>query len=240
MIDSQKELKDVFSSKEKDIPEEVSSKVKRRRNAINSFLNSYFSIFIVVIILALLWVSFSFIIKPKFEKVAVSSVDVIDERREIFIKEYERLESYKMAVESLSDINTDDIEKIRNVIPEKQSREDLFIEMTYFLFKNNFKADSVRVTSPASAPATTAAVISDRRGGTLESESPEYLDQTRSLPADISFWIVEMNIDDIDYIGLKYLLDIVENNLKLKDVFRLEFDPESRQAKIKLVSYYRK
>ncbi len=210
-------------------------KRRKRRNEINKFLNANFKYFIALIILLIFWASFRFIIQPKFISAVVVTNQILKERKAEFIKEYQDLESYKKVLNEYSSINNNDLNKITKIIPGEYSRGDLFVGLTHFLTTNNFKVEKIEVKS-----SFIAETGSSRRAETeVVAENP-YQKHISSLPKDISYWIAEIEVSNLSYQNLKYLLDILENNLRLLDVFFVDFNPEKKTAKIGLLTYYYK
>lgn len=217
-------------------------RAKKIKNNINKFLNSYFKLFLTLLIFVFLWASFRFVLQPKFKKIAISSETVLEKRKQDFLSEYNNLENYKKIILEFSKINQEDIYKIEKVVPSQYSRDDLFMEITYFLIKNNFKIKNVNIIDPKSNPVVSVAETSNRRPALVNEniELPKYSKYTNSLPVEIGSWVADVELTDVDYLALKYLLDILENNLRLFDVFSLDFNPSEKTAKIGILTYYYK
>lgn len=236
MIELNKELKNNFSGPKK----EVNLKKRRLNNKINSFLNSYFKLVVVIFVVVFFISLINYVIIPRFKKVAVSSEEVLQNKKAELLREYSFLQNYKKIIANFSQINEEDIYKTEKMIPARYSREDLFIEVTYFLLENNFKTDLVKISDPLDLAPSEQPDTQGRRKVASNVERPEYYDYIVALSPKIGTWLVEVELSEVDYPSLKQFLSIMENNLKLMDVYSLDFDPQTKTIKAKIITYYKK
>ncbi len=215
--------------------DKIDFKKRKRCNELNKFLNANFKYFIVVLILLIFWASFRFIIQPKFISAVIVTNEILAERQAKFIEKYQELEYHKRVLNEYSNIKSSDLSKINKMIPAEYSRGDLFVGLTHFLTSNNFKVEKIDVKSSFSSE-----VASSRRADPETIVENPYQKHISSLPTNISYWIAEIELSSISYQNLKYLLDILENNLRLLDVVSIDFQPEDKTVKIGLLTYYYK
>lgn len=240
------ETKNNFKKNESE-NEEVDFSVKKRRNNINRFLNSYFKYFLVVVIFVILLMAIIFLVKPRFEDAVIASNNILQERKTEFIKKYQELEKYKELIADFETVDSGVAYKINKMVPTGYSRDDLFSEITYFLISNDFKVKNVEVISlnenknniPSDSNINLGrrAVNSDNNNTATTSDL--YLQHLNSLPIGVGAWEVKASISDINYTGLKKLLSILENNLKLIDIYYLDFQPGNRSVDIEFLTYYK-
>lgn len=235
MIELKKELNNNSETKK-----EISPKQRRINNKINSFLNSYFKFVVIILVIAFFVASVNYIIIPRFKKVSVSSEEVLQNKKAEFLREYNSLQDYKKIIAGFSQINQEDVYRIEKMMPSRYSREDLFIEMTHFLLENNFKTDLVKVSDPLEIASIEKNDAQGRRVVNNNTDLPGYYDYVVSLPAGIGSWIVEIELSDVNYQSLKQFLNIVENNLRIMDIYSLNFDPENKSVKAQIITYYKK
>jgi len=244
------ETKNNFKSKESE-NEEIDFTAKKRHNNINRFLNSYFKYFLVFLLCIFLIIVIVFFIKPRFEKAVFTFNDILQKQKTEFIQKYQDLENYKELIAGFENVNPDITYKINKIIPTAYTRDDLFTEITYFLISNDFKVDNVEVISleknETNIPAETGVNLGRRVENTKKVDSSDtgttsdlYLKQLNSLPSTIGAWVVKVSISDIDYSKLKKLFNVLENNLRLIDIYYLDFQPESRSVNIEFLTYYKK
>jgi hypothetical protein len=106
--------------------------------------------------------------------------------------------------------------------------------------KNNFNVKSIKVSNTEDI-VSGKQVLSRRSSGT--SNDPEFSRATQvslSLPPDVGSWLIRAEISNVAYTDLKYLLDIIENNLKLVDVVSMDFDPITKSVSFDALTYYYK
>jgi hypothetical protein len=228
--------------KDKDFEEfEDRSRNIRAKNAVNRFLKSYFNVFVLVFILLFLYLSFSFLIKPKFDEVTYSFSDIMEERELEFVDMYEDLRYRRAVISEFKKIKEEDKYKIKRMIPEEYSRDDLFVEIAYFLMKNDFTVSSIEVSDPRTLSSSQEGRDSLGRRTVDEVEEPKSYDMHLSaLPDSVSSWLTKIVLDDMSYAGLKRLLVLLERNLKLIDVFSVSFEPRTGSVELETFSYYYK
>lgn len=229
-----------FKKEQEEQLEKKASSNRRIKNKINSFLNNNFQYFSFLMLFFVFWFSFNYILLPKYEKVVMTSNEVLETKKKMFIDEYRELVSYKRNIEVFEGISQDDIDKINKMIPGNIPKDDIFMEFAYFLMKNNFNIKSLKVSDPLDALSTSQP--GSRRtmvapGSNLEIDS-RLTQITYSLPSNIGSWLIKAEISGVNYVDLKYLLDIIENNLKITDVIYLDFDPVSKTVKFDALTYY--
>ncbi len=225
--------------KEEQLEKRASSN-RRIKNKINSFLNNNFQYFSFLMLFFVFWFSFNFILLPKYEKVVKTSNEVLETKKEMFIKEYRELVSYRKNIEVFESIDKGEVDKINKMVPKNVLRDDVFMEFAYFLMKNNFNIKSLKVSDPLES--STISQTGSRRsmvapGSGLEIDS-RLTQMAYSLPSNIASWAIKAEISAVNYVDLKYLLDIIENNLKITDIVYLEFNPESKTVKFDALVYY--
>ncbi len=220
------------------IRENAEAEARRRRNALNRFLNSYLKFFVVLLVLVFLWGAINFIIQPKFNEVIQSNDTFLKSKKSEFLIQYNELQKYKRIISEFSNISPENIYKVEKMIPTEYTRDSLFTEITYFLIKNNFKISSIKVTDIRTVGSGTA---NTRRTQVTESNTEQpYSSLISYLPNDVSYYVVDLNLTNVDYSALKYLLVSLENNLKLIDVYAVNFDPKALTAEISFLTYYKK
>ncbi|HOZ53228.1 MAG TPA: hypothetical protein PK142_00945 [bacterium] len=236
MIDFKKELNNNTSKPQK----EISLKQRRINNKVNSLLNSYFKFVVVVLVIVFFMASVNYIIIPRFRKVSISSEEVLQRKKAEFLREYNSLQEYKKIIAGFSQINQEDVYRIEKMMPERYSREDLFMEMTHFLLENNFKTDSVKVSDPLEIASAEKNDAQGRRVVNNNPDLPAYYNYASSLPSGVGSWLIEIELSNVDYQSLKNLLNIIENNLRIMDIYSLDFNPQEQSVKAKIITYYKK
>ncbi len=235
-----------LKKEEKNSLAEIEDLNRRRSNAINKFLNLYFKYIAVFIIFVVLWGGFRFFIKPRFDEAMALSGTSTKQKKSEFITAYNKMEEYSNVLDEYSEVDKEKINKIIKMVPEEYSRDDLFTEITYFLIQNNYKIDNISVVNPMaseSQPDLEADAPAGRRTTTQAESSVEsapHINYIKALPSGIGSWFITVNLSNTDYPDLKRLLNLLESNLKLMDVFSVDFEPTSNTATISILTYYQK
>jgi hypothetical protein len=241
-------MSDIKNKKVRDVEfDEEILKARKRRNNINRFLMSYFKYFLVVIIFIILVLSFKFLLIPQYKEVVFASNNVLKEKKTEFMLQYQELKNYENTINQFNTINSNDIYRIEKMIPNSYSRDDLFAEITYFLMTNNYKVENVEVLSLDQAPTSTDSNInlnrrsdSQNQKTTTSSSSDLYKKQLSLLPENIGAWKIRVSVSEVDYFSLKKMLNILESNLKIIDIYYLDFKPTDRTVSIDFLTYYKK
>lgn len=240
------------SSKKKDHDLEMSEeemKSRKRHNSLNRFLNSYFKYFLVLVAVLILLVAIQLLIRPKFNEAVVLSNNVLKEKKSEFINEYQKWQNYEKVIAEFNAIDQISVAKIKKIIPETYSRDDLFTEITYFLISNNYQVKKVEVVSPLAASSLEEGLNLGRRGtaplpvvatGSDSVKSDLYQKRLSALPDEIGAWVVKVSLSDINYSGLRKMLVDLENNLKLIDIYFLDFQPLDKGVTLEFLTYYYK
>ncbi len=213
---------------------------KKKRNATNKFLNANFKVMVFIFILIFIGASFYFLILPKFKEASGASNQVIEQKKTEFIREYNNLQNYKSLIAEFSEVSPENVYKIKKMVPDAYTRDDLFTEVTYFLIQNGFKINSINIFDPSAE--TVKAEKGTKRATTEEKVAslPAYQEKISSLPTTIGVWVINLELVNIDYPKVKSLLNILENNLKIIDVYSLDFSPANNTLNIGLMTYYNK
>lgn len=215
------------------------SESRKKRNATNKFLNANFKVMVFVFIIAFMVIAFQFFILPKFREASTASNTIIEAKKIEFINEYNNLQNYKNLINEFSKVDPQNIYKVEKMVPNAYTRDDLFTEVTYFLIQNGFKINSINIIDPTAEVAKTT--NGTKRAGTDENVSkPAYQGKITALPGNVSAWVINLEIVSLDYPKLKSLLNLLESNLKLMDVYSLDFYPASNSLNIGLITYYNK
>ena len=220
--------------------EQNNSDLKKKRNATNKFLNANFKVMVFIFILIFMGASFYFLICPKFKEASGASNQVIEQKKMEFIKEYNNLQNYKNLIAEFSEISQENVYKIEKMVPNAYTRDDLFTEVTYFLIQNGFKINSINIFDPS---AEAVKVEKGTKRATTEEKVanlPAYQEKISTLPSTVGAWVINLELVNIDYLKVKSLLNLLENNLKIMDVYSLDFYPNSNTLNIGIITYYNK
>lgn len=234
-----------FKNDAKNNLSEIEDRNRRRNNAINNFLNVYFKYIAVFIVFIVLWGGFRFFIKPRFDEALSLSGASAKQKKTEFINAYNKMEEYKRVLTQYSEVSQEKAEQIARMVPAEYSRDDLFTEITYFLIQNGYKINNINIINP-SVPdfQLEQAVSTTSRRSSVQDDSNNETDPRmkyiKTLPPKIGVWFITIDLSNIKYEDLKKLLHLLESNLKLMDVFSVDFKPSPGTVNIGLLTYYHK
>lgn len=195
--------------------------LKSNKNSLNIFLNKYFNLILSFFVLVLLVVSYFLFIGPKFNSTRSVIQDNISNQKSLYAQQKKKYNSLKAIAKTYAEIPSADLQKFNTVLPSKYPQEKLFGEFEEIINKGGWILNSVQFSSADEgvSPATSAA-------SSMTGSSNERVQKIT----------VTLSVQAIDYAGMKSLLKILENNVRLFDVIDIYFSGES--AEIILNTYY--
>lgn len=196
--------------------------LQNSKNATNIFLNKYFNLILsLVVVLGLIFVYFLFI-GPKFSTTRQVIQDNIANQKVLYSQQKKKQNTLKAIAKTYSEIPGSDLQKFNTVLPSAYPQETLFGEFEEIISKGGWILSSVKL-------------VSDDEGGD-SSSLKKFAEMTGSDDPRVKSINVALQIQAIDYAGLKTLLKMMEGNLRLFDVVEINFTGES--AEIILNTYY--
>lgn len=197
---------------------------QKNQNSLNLFLNNYFSIFIVAIVIVIFLVAYFLVIRPKFVQTLSAIKANIETQQKLYETQQKKLISLKAVSELYKKIDKDDLKKFNGVLSENYVKERLFGELEEIVTANGYVLNSVKVSRPEDS----------LDPGKLEESGAE------DLSPRLGQIDVIISISKIDYPGFKSLTKVLENNLRLFNIVKLDFSPSDGAANFTLATYYYK
>lgn len=199
----------------------------KNQNALNLFLNSYFSIFVLLVVIIVFVLAYFFWIRPKFIQTLGAIRANIEMQQQLYEAQQKKLISLKAVSELYKKIDKEDLKKFNGVLSENYVKERLFGELEEIVYTNGFLIDSIKLSRPD-------------EGEEEGKGSSEEIVTLQKLSPNIGQINVNISISTIDYPGFKNLVKIMENNLRLFDIIKLDFSPSEGMANFTLATYYYK
>ena len=206
----------------------------QQKSKINNILNSYFKYFIFIVVAAILFGSYVYILKPKYEEVVKVVYGDIDNQEKVYLQQLKKLNSFKKIVSIYNSIPNDEKERLNNLLPPDYIKEQLFIELGYILPQNGYNLSYLNFEKDIE----TEKEDENRRQVNSEKKSEFYF--LNDLPEDIGYIKAGLEVSMIDYNSLRNLISLLEYNLKLIDIYSIDFNPNSETLNLKFVTYYLK
>lgn len=198
-----------------------------KKNSINTFLNKYFNLFVVVFVSFLLFLSYILILQPKVTETATAISENISSHQRLLNAEKTKLKNLKEAVAIYDNIDKVDLERVNRILPNDYNKELLFGELEELIIRNGFIPTSIILT---------------KDDGTAHSDTPVPVDpndRTIKESSKIGLINISLNVASVDYAGLKNLLEVLESNLRILDVKKVSLDG-GHAGNLELTTYYYK
>ncbi len=191
----------------------------KNKNSQNLFLNNYFNIILVGVVIVVLALAYFIIIKPKYDA-TISSINVtIQQQKRLYTEQQKKLNNLKTIADLYKKIPTADLNKFNGVLPDDYVRERLYGELEEIIASNGFILNSVSIEQSPVADPNNPAPVDNNKLGTVN---------------------LQLSISAIDYSGFKNLLRLLEANLRIFDITKLSFSPGGNAANLEMTTYYYK
>jgi hypothetical protein len=208
----------------------VNSPVKKNNN-INFFLNDYFNIILALVLVLFLLIAYLVFLNPKFQATKAAIQANTEEKRVLYETTQKRLVSLKAIYDVYQKISPADLQKFNSVLPDNYVRERLFGELEEIIGRGGWLVSDINI-SPLSDTPKEIVVIPAGKGG-VGPNSASVLGNKK-----IGTINIQLSISAIDYSGLKNLLNILENNLRLFDITSIEFSSSGNSVTVMITTYY--
>jgi len=179
---------------------------KKNLNEINIFLNQYFNLILIILVLISLVLSYLLILSPKHRAAELLIKDNISNQQLLLNQQQKKLYNLKIISDIYSKVPSDDLLKFNLVLPYQYKQEQLFGEFEEIANKNGWILTSVSLSYPdeSLSEAPSAPLTGDIVFG--------------SLNPKVGRVEVSLSLSGLDYQGVKKLLTVMEENLRLFDI----------------------
>ncbi|QQG52167.1 MAG: hypothetical protein HY931_02350 [Candidatus Falkowbacteria bacterium] len=195
------------------------------KNSLNIFLNEYFNLLTLLVLLVVFALAYFLFIGPKFKLTQAAIRENIESQKKLYAEQEKKLRDLKTVKEVFDNISPADLKKFNNVLPDNYIKEQLFGELEEIVVKDGFLI-------------TTMSVMSDDAVDVDGNPMP-----AAGAPTDnekIGKVTVTVSIGAINYQGLKTLLKTFEANSRLFDIESVSFSEAGNSAQLEFVTYYYK
>lgn len=192
------------------------NRAQKNQNAVNLFLNTYFNAILAAGLIIFLAAAYIFFLGPKFSTTQATINANIEEQQNLEAISRQKLANLKALAEVYKKINPTDLQKFNSVLPDEYAPERLFGELEEIVSRGGWLLSGIDISQVPAAEIETSA-------------NPKLgkINLTLSLSA-------------IDYVGVKSLLKMLENNLRLFDITSVNFSSTADNASLVLTTYYYK
>lgn len=205
----------------------MQDRARQNLNERNIFLNKYFNLILIILVFIFLVASYVFVIGPKHQAAKLLIKENLLNQQLLFNQQQKKLDTLKVIIDIYSKVDPADLLKFNLVLPYKYRQEQLFGEFEEIANKNGWILTDVSLSYPDEAETA---------------EAPTALIGTGvigSLNPNIGRVEVSLSFSGLNYQGVKKLLTVMEENLRLFDVNQISFSGDS-EATLNLTTYYYK
>lgn len=193
-----------------------------KKNYVNNLLNTYFNLFVVILVSFLLLLSYFLLLKPKVDETTNAISENISSHERLLQAEKNKLASLQEAVLAYGKIDPVDLARVNGILPNEYNKEVLYGEIEEVIRQNGFIPTSIMLTKEGENEA-----VADTK--TIASKTNSKLGVVN----------ISLGIASVDYAGMKNLLNVLETNLRMLDVKQLSLSDGSA-GDLKIDTYYYK
>jgi hypothetical protein len=203
------------------------------KQKVNSFLIKYFNLLAIALAAIILIVGFFLLIKPKYNKIS-QEIRLSNENSE---NKYNAAFAYLTQLNKLKaeyeKISPEGIKKIEIMLPSEKFYEEQFVQLESIVLKNGLLLTSLQISPEGLISGKESAAAKAKNSQPEKNKAAE-----AGLPEEVTKIKIAMNVAGVDYLSLKNLLYVLENNLQLIDITNLSFSPDQKSATLEMYTYY--
>ncbi len=217
--------------------------VKNGNRQLNVFLNRYSDLMAVILICLSLLGAYILVIRPRFNSTIQTITQNMEEQEMIFKQQSQKLQQLKANLAMYQKMDKTQVERLARVLPNRYVEERLFGELEEMVAKSGYTVSSIDITKPGEDPVEGVATAAPVGEGTGLEEEAVVLNQEAAIasplaPENLKTVEVSLSIGSIDYAGLKNLLPVFENSIRLIDIIEVNFSPADKKADLVFQTYY--
>src|SRR5512138_2197453 len=95
----------------------------KNKNTFNLFLNRYFNILLVALVILVLALAYFFLLRPKFDKTLQAIQDNIASQQRLYLEQQNKLANLRTVAELYKKIPVADLDKFNKVLPDDYVKE---------------------------------------------------------------------------------------------------------------------
>lgn len=193
----------------------------------NKFLINYFNYLILALGVVITAAGLFILVYPKYQQISTDK-----EIRKNLLAGYEARSDYLNSVRNLKksyqSINDGDKDKINAMAPNQSDPGAIITEIESITARNSVILNSIRIESVGGG---------DRKVEVKENKEPA-AGIFNQPPTGVGLVKIEVKLSAVDYQVLKNIIKTFENNLRLFDIAKINFNVSENQALLNIYSYY--
>lgn len=204
----------------------ASSKIK-----INGFLINYFNYLILVLSLVILAAGLFTLVYPKYRQISKANEAAKNSLQIKYEARFNYLNSIRNLKKLYQAINVGDRDKIAVMVPAESDTSIIITEIESIAVRNSAIMTSIKI-EPLSAGGAT----NDRVEAKENKEPPAGI--FNQPPSGVGLVKIEVSLSSVNYQILKNIIKTFENNLRLFDIAKINFNVSENKALLSIYSYY--
>ncbi len=211
--------------------DEKQKQVEFIKNKINIFLISYFNYLALFLGVILLAAGLFVLAYPKYQQISKANEEAKNNLQIEYETKFNYLNSIRNLKKSYQSISDEDKAKIAGMVPAKRETGVIITEIESIAVRNSAILTSVKI-EPEAAAGRTNLRVEPRE----DKEPPAGI--FNQLPQGVGLIKIEVNLGSVNYPILKNIIKAFENNLRLFDVAKINFNASENTALLNIYSYY--
>ena len=211
--------------------EENKKQVKLLKIKINIFLMDYFNYLIFSFSLIILVVGLLTLVYPRYKQVSQEK----EEAKNSLQVEYKTKSDYLDSILNLKSIyqlvSDEEKAKISNMLPATRDTSIIITEIESIAIKNSAILNSIKIEPQSTGSGTSSRTEVKEGKGSLAGIFNE-------PPDGVGLVKIEIKLSSVNYQTLKNIIKTFENNLRIFDIAKINFDVNKNEALLNIYSYY--
>lgn len=198
---------------------------KKSNFKLHDLLIANFKSAVILIFIVILAGGYFLLLQPKFAAINKEKNLIKGKEAEIssLNNKIKQLEKMKNSYEEIDKI---DLDKIDSILPDASGKDKLLSEMENLILKNGLLLTALQIEEVKETKK-----IANPEGEGDGSEKKDKL-------ANVGKIKINLDLTGTNYDSLKKILKAIENNLRLLDVAKIQFSPESNKTSLEILAYY--
>ena len=198
---------------------------------INGFLINYFNYLVLALSLIILAAGLFLLAYPKYQQISKANEEAKNNLQIEYETKFNYLNSIRNFKKSYQSISDEDKAKIAGMVPAKRETGVIITEIESIAVRNSAILTSVKIEPEAAAGRT------NLRVEPREDKEPP-IGIFNQPPQGVGLIKIEVNLSSVNYPILKNIIKAFENNLRLFDVAKINFNASEDTALLNIYSYY--
>ena len=198
---------------------------------INGFLINYFNYLIFSLGIIILAVGLFMLVYPKYQQISKANEEAKNNLQIEYETKFNYLNSIRNLKELYQSVSDDEKEKIANMVPAGRDTSAIITEIEFIALKNSAILTSIKIDPEITKSRTSLKVeVKEDKGDPAGIFSQP--------PQGVGLIKAEVNLSSVNYQVLKNIIKSFENNLRLFDIAKINFNVNENKAVLNIYSYY--